>query len=160
MIKKNCTAVLLLTLTCFASADDRLDRMAAIGEEMSAIMYQGMIAQLEAEGVDASALRSMIPDTSWTDGMREAATCVLDRYDAKIGASAVDTMLDNMESMLPRAREGGLEAIESLMSLQPEGMSDEEAVAISQSCGMMQAMQESSMAGDFMSEVMKLMGGQ
>jgi hypothetical protein len=156
---KSCVAILLLATSALAIADDRIDRMAKFGEEMSDLMYQAMIGQLADEGVDVSTLKTMIPDTSWDAEMYTAAECILDKYDEQIGTAGVEKMLDDMEAALPELREGGMEAIETMGDMQPEGLSEEEAIAISRSCGMMQLMQKNMMAGDFVSEVMKLSRG-
>jgi hypothetical protein len=151
--------ILLMAIPSVAFSDDRIDRMATFGEEMSNLMYQAMIGQLADEGVDVSTLKTMIPDTSWDAEMYAAAECILDKYDEQIGTAGVEKMLDDMEAALPELREGGMEAMETMGDMQPEGISEEESIAISRSCGMMQLMQKNMMAGDFVSEVMKLSRG-
>lgn len=160
MMKKTVLFLLFFLATMAAQADSRIDRMEVIGEEISQLMYEVMIDEIAANGVDVTRLRAMIPDTSWDQPMREATGCIIDKYEQKIGAGEIDKMIARMEATLPELRKGGgMEVLDKASSMQPEGISDQEAISISQSCGMMQLMQEKAMAGDFMTEVMKLMNG-
>ena len=155
------TRVFLLTFlsASVAVASDRLDRLETISEELTQLLYQAMVNEIAAGGADVTKLREAIPNSDWNQPMREAAQCVLEQYQQKIGSEGVDKMLDDMEASLPELREGGMAAMEKNQDLQPEGISEDEAISINESCGMADLMQENMMAGEFMSEFMKLMGG-
>jgi len=154
------SAILILLMSSAASADDRLARMEAIGEEMSQLMYRVMVDEIAANGADVSTLRSMIPETRWGQPMRDAAGCVLDAYEKRVGAAEVDEMLDSMEALLPKLRQSSsMEVFSEQSGMQPEGISDDEMISISQSCGMLEVIQNNTRASEFMAEVRKLMSG-
>jgi hypothetical protein len=69
-------------------ADNQLERLEQISEEMVSLMYQALVKSIETEGADASILKSLIPDTTWEDPMRDAARCILDTY--TIGSAGIN----------------------------------------------------------------------
>ncbi|MEM0912573.1 MAG: hypothetical protein AAGJ37_16485 [Pseudomonadota bacterium] len=158
---KQVTFMLTILLTAnVAYADSQLERMEVLSEELSQLMYDAMIDEVAAEGVDVSNLKKLVPDVGWDGPMRDAAKCVLGKYEDKIGSKGIDEMLDKLEGILPELRKGGgMQALEAMPDIQPKGISDEEAIALNQECGMVDQMQKNMMADGFMTELMKAMSG-
>lgn len=158
---KRIAAIAMLTplLTFNSYANDNLERMEEVGEQMSKLMFEAMVHDIAANGADVSKLKTLIPDTSWDQPMRDAASCMLDKYEAKIDTAGITKMLDDMEALLPKLKGGGMAALENASNMQPAGISDQEAIAINKSCGMMDLVQKNMAADGFMKEVMKMMTG-
>lgn len=159
MMRKLVTVLVMLLFTSSAAfANSDLERMEELSEELNTLMYTAMLDEMAAEGADVSKLRAMIPETKWNEPIRQAAQCVLDKYEDKIGKKGVTKMLDDLEAALPALNNsGGTEAFESIANLQPEGISDEETIALQRECGMVEQIQKQMMKGEFMTELMKLM---
>ena len=157
MIKRTTLLALLLLPFSWAVASSPLERIESISEDMTALMFDAMIEEMGAQGIDTDQLRELIPNTEWDQPMRDAGSCVIDQFTAKIGEDGVNAMLDNMEARLPEIQNGGMDALEDMQTLLPEGISEEEADAISNQCGMTQLMQQKMMNPEFMSAVMSLM---
>ena len=155
---KHIASAALLTLSCAtASANDALERIEVISEDMTAALFDAMVEELGAQGADTDALKRIIPSTEWDAPMREAGQCVVDEFTARIGEDGLNAMLDKMEARLPEIKGAGMEALENMQSLLPEGMSEADASAINDQCGMTQLMQQKMMNPEFMSAVMSLM---
>ncbi|MHA7885750.1 hypothetical protein [Roseicyclus sp.] len=125
-------AAVAASLPVTAAAQSQLERMEVLSERASALMNEAMIAQLPA-------LEGNMPDPAWDDPMRAAYGCVLEGYVQASGEAAVDTMLDEMDAMMETA------TAETLMSgafgdgvQLPEGMSEVQAQALMQDCGVME----------------------
>lgn len=157
MTKKIALFCVALMASCPVFAADRLERMESLSEELSQLMFKAMIDRFAAEGADVTKLRSLVPDTEWTPPMREAAGCVLGKYQEKIGVEGLDKLLTKMDAVMPALREGGMQAFEEMGNITPEGVSDTDAMEINEACGMANLMQEQMMSGGFMQEAMKLM---
>ncbi len=158
MIRRAAFVVMLLTANG-AYASGQLDRMEELSEQLSKYMYEAMVESAATEGADVSNLKTMIPDTSWDGPMRNAAECVLDKYEDKIGQKGIDKMLEEIEDLVKQLKEGGgMQAFEAASSdMQPEGISEEESIAINEECGMADEMQRQMMEDGFVTELMKLM---
>ncbi len=137
-----------------AMAQDRVDRMEAISEEMSQIMFEAMVEEAVKDGVDRDALAAAIPDTSWTPEMRDAGACVLQEYEDVVGSDEVLAMLDRMEAVVPTLRDVSIEDWENIDDLEPAGLSEEQSMEINQTCGMVELMMDMMMSSDFMSVMM------
>lgn len=129
-------AAALGTAACLAAlpaaAQSQLERMEVLSEQASALMNEAMIAQVPA-------LQGNMPDPAWDEPMRVAYACVLEGYIDASSEAAVDGMLDDMEAMLETATAETLMSGESGQSVQlPEGMSEEQAQGLMQSCGVME----------------------
>ena len=159
MIKSPTFLFLLLFLSLPVVADSNFDRMETISEELTTLMYQAMIDQAETEGADVSNLKSAIPDTSWDEPMRAAGKCILDKYREKTNESAISAMFDKIEEMLPAIRSGGILEMDELGDVQPEGITDQQAMAINKNCGMTDLQQERMMSSGFMTALMQSMSG-
>lgn len=157
MLKRTALIVLLALPLTQASAADSLARIESVSEDLMAVMFQAMIDEFGAQGVDTDKLQDALPDTSWDEPMRDAGRCVLDAFTAKIGEDGVDSMLDTMEARLPEIKAMGLEELDGIATLLPEGISEADASAINDQCGMSQLMQQKLMNPAFMSAVMSLM---
>ncbi|MEM9603721.1 MAG: hypothetical protein AAGA11_12720 [Pseudomonadota bacterium] len=157
MLKRAACIALFLLPFSQSHASDALERIEAISEDMTSLMFDAMLTEMGAEGVDTSKLAELVPSTEWDEPMRDAGRCVLDRFTARIGDDGVDAMLDQMEARLPEIRAGGMQAIDQLGSLLPEGISEAEADAINSECGMTRLIREKMMNPEFMSAVMSLM---
>ncbi|MEE4117901.1 MAG: hypothetical protein V2I65_02685 [Paracoccaceae bacterium] len=115
-----------------AAAQSQLERMEVLSEQVSALMNEAMIAQVPA-------LQGNMPDPAWDEPMRTAYACVLDGYVDASSEAAVDGMLDEMEAMLETATAETLMSGETGQSVQlPDGMSEEQAQGLMQSCGVME----------------------
>lgn len=149
-------ATLSLTLSSVAFADDALQRMESLSEQMTQSMFGAMIDEIAAEGIDTTELKALIPNTEWDQTMRDAGSCVLEQFTAKVGEDGVSAMLDNLETTLPKIKELGIEDTDSMPNLLPPGMSEEQATAISNQCGMTALIQQK-MIPAFMSAIMAAM---
>lgn len=152
-------ACLIASASSTLYADDQLNRMEAVTEELTQLFYEAMLKQVESQGVNVSKLKPLIPDTKWDAPMRESASCVLDKYKQKIGKSGVSDFLDQVEALLPTLRKGDMQVIENMADVQPKGISEAETFSINEACGMDELMQERMMNEAFMAELMKQMGG-
>ena len=159
MVNKCILLVSFIFLSSFAIADEQLERMESISEEMTTLMFNAMVDSAKSEGADTSVLETLIPDASWDEPMRDAGKCMLEKYKQKIDADGVDKMLDELEAIIPTLRTGGMEAMEKMANIQPSGISDEESMAINQECGMIELQQEKMMANEFVNELMRLSMG-
>ncbi len=158
MFKQLATALLLSTMSLTAVANDQTERMAEVSEKMSAIMYQVMIKEAAANGADVTVLKTKVPDTSWNQEMRDSGACVLDKYEQKIGADGVADMLNRLEQAVADLSEASsMESLSEMGSVQPEGISDQEAIDINSTCGLTEQLQGNMMANEFVQEVMRLM---
>lgn len=139
-------------------ANDLLDRMEIVGEKLSSSMYEAMIEQVEANGADTTTLRTLIPDTSWNDDMRTAATCILDAYEEKVSADTLETMLDEVEKKLTEIERSNnkAEILEGAVNMQPDAISTDEMIAINNQCGMTKIVMENQQASAFVQELMRL----
>lgn len=155
-------ALILLLILPFspAQANDTLDRIESISEQMTAAMFDAMLDEFKARGIDTSSLAKVIPDTSWDEPLRDAGRCVVDRFTDTVGADKLAEMVDALEARLPAVESGGMQAIEDMQSFLPEGVSEADAAAINEACGMTALMQQKLMSPAFMSEVMSLMSNQ
>lgn len=125
-----CAAACLAPLP--AAAQSQLERMEVLSEQASALMNEAMIAQVPA-------LEGNMPDPAWDEPMRAAYACVLEGYIDASSEAAVDGMLDDMEAMLETATAETLMSGETGESVQlPDGMSEEQAQGLMQSCGVME----------------------
>lgn len=132
---------ILIALTLAAPtalfADTQLDRLEALSEEMNLGMAQLMAREIAANGGDPAPMLAAMPDTSWDAEYRAAGTCMLDGYTSLIGSDGVDAMLDNMEAMLPQMATATMESMAEMNPL-PAGISQDQSIEITQSCGMME----------------------
>lgn len=138
-------------------ADNQLERLEQMSEEMVSLMYQALVKSIETEGADASTLKSLIPDSTWDDPMRDAARCILDTYEDTIGSEGINEMLDKFDVILPTLRGGNVDTLSSIGSIQPDSISVEEAIAINQACEMLELQQQKMQSSEFTKELMKLM---
>ncbi len=161
MFKLLVTALLLSTMSFTAIANDQTERMVEVSEKMSSIMYQVMIKEAAAKGADVTILKTKVPDTSWNQEMRNSGACVLDKYEQKIGADGVSAMLNRLEqAVADLSKVSTMESFSEMSSVQPEGISDQEAIAINTTCGLTAQLQKNMMANEFVQEVMRLMAQQ
>jgi hypothetical protein len=156
MIKRVLIIIALILINLPTLADEQLQRLEKISEQMNQIMFNAMLREVEANGADITRLKTLIPDVRWDQPLREAYACVLKKYEEKIGRESIDRMLDKTEALLPKLSSGGMDTITETEMLLPKGISQEQATQYSNECGVMQIMIENSMSNDFVSEIMKL----
>lgn len=114
------------------AAQSQLERMEELSEQVSALMNEAMIAQVPA-------LEGNMPDPAWDEPMRAAYSCMLEGYVDASSEAAVDGMLDEMETMLETATAETLMSGETSQAVQlPDGLSEEQAQGLMQSCGLME----------------------
>lgn len=151
----------LAALLCATSAvaDTALERFEALADEMNVAMLEMMINDVESQGGDASALREldgMMPP--WDDAMREAGGCIMDTYEAEVGADEVSAMLDRMEEIVPTMAEMTMEEFtegDASDQFLPSGIDTARSIEINRECGMMQLQLESDAADAFMAAMME-----
>jgi len=138
-------ATALSLVPALASADSQLDRMEGLAEGMNNVMVEMMALGVEAEGGDATVIRDLkVAMPEWDDAMRDAASCVLDRYNAAAGRDEVDAMLDRTAELIASMEGTNPEEFDALLTeeamdgMLPSGMTTNDAGQISQECGMME----------------------
>lgn len=138
--------LVLIALPTGAFADARLERMEEISSKMMDVMIEGMATEMDKEGMQGDKLRALAPAFVWDAEMRAAASCMVDAYIAKSSPEAVDGMLDTLEDLLPALAADPLNAMESVPSVMPAGMTEADGQKINEDCGMtalqMKQMQE------------------
>jgi len=148
-------AALVFLVPTTAIANSQLDRMEALSEEMNLGMAKMMAREITAAGGDPAPLMAALPDTKWDDEYRAAGRCILDKYIQAAGPAAVDSMLDQMEAMIPKLETATMESLgEDAMGIQPAGVTQEQSLEFTQSCGMielaMRRMQDSGFSAAMM----------
>ena len=124
------TAPALIALSLPVSAQSTFERMETVSETMGALMNEAFVAQIPA-------LEGNMPDPEWDDTLRDAYRCVYDRYVGLAGEDAVETMVTQMEEMVNTVDPASL--IDGTAPLeQPEGVTDEDGIAIVSECGVME----------------------
>lgn len=126
-----CTLLTLaLVLPTSVAAQDRLDRFEALSERSTNMMVGKMI---EMTGGDTAS----VPEFEWDAAMREAGRCMLEGYEAEIGAGGVTELFDRMDAFLDESTDLSLEEMsEAGLDTLPEGLTTDESIAITQDCGM------------------------
>jgi len=120
----------LVALSLPAAAQSTFERMETVSEAMGALMNEAFVAQIPA-------LEGNMPDPEWDEPMRDAYRCVYDRYVEAAGEDAVAEMVTQMEEMVETIDPVSL--IEGTAPLeQPEGITDENGIAIVTECGIME----------------------
>ena len=139
-------------------AQSQIERFEAIAEQMNGAMAELMATEIESLGGDATAIREATTNMpSWDQPMRKAAQCALDRYTDETSAAAVDGMLDSMEDMMAQMASMSLsEFADSAISdsALPEGLTDEQAFAISTDCGLMELQMQAAQSSGLMEAMM------
>lgn len=138
---------LILTTTFILSpfaalAESQGERLEQLSKDMTRIMWGMMAAEVEKEGGDGEPLRAAIAKFTWTDALDAATDCALERYIAEIGSAGVDEMLDRMDAMTTQMGSMTLTQWTDNLDpaeLLPEGLTEDESLAISQDCGMLDA---------------------
>ena len=100
-----------------------------------------MIDEMVANGADRAPLEAAMPDMSWNDEMRAAGGCLLERYNELSDRESVDQMLTQIEALADTIDDmRGLPTWSrwTKMGSLPDGISDDQAVEIMQTCGMME----------------------
>lgn len=141
----------------FAVADD-IARFEELSNKMNALMGEMMAKEVDQSGGDGDIIRAAIPDQAWDDAARDAAVCILDRYEAEIGAGGLQDMMDRMEGAFDAMAEMTMTEFtesEVLDNMQPEGMTDEMSVQITQDCGMMEVQAARMEASGFSAAMME-----
>lgn len=137
---------LCLTAPLPALAQSQLDRLEVISEQMNLGMAQMMAREVAANGGDPAPVLAALPDTAWDAEFRAAGTCMLDRYNAAAGSDAVDTMLDEMEAMVPLLATASIDSMSDMNPL-PAGVTEDQSIEIANACGIvdlsMQRLEES-----------------
>jgi hypothetical protein len=132
-------AALVFLVPAAAIADSQLDRMEALAEDMNLGMAKMMVREITAAGGDPAPLMAALPDTKWDDEYRAAGRCLLDKYTQAAGPAAVDLMLDQMEAMIPKLETATMESMgDDAMDIQPAGVTQEQSIEFTQSCGMIE----------------------
>lgn len=142
-----------------AIADTPIERFEALADQMSVAMLEMMINDIERQGGDGSALRAldgMMPP--WDDAMREAGACIMDSYEAEVGADEVSAMLDRMDAVVPTMPEMTMDEFVdggTADQMLPAGISESRSIEINRECGMMQLQLESDAADAFMAAMIE-----
>lgn len=141
-MRKALLAIAFAILPAIGAAQSQLDRMETVSETMNEAMVVMMVKQMEANGANAEPLMAALPDLDWDDEMRAAGQCMLDKYRDRIGSDGVDEMLIAMETFAAEVealQEAGatMDDMSEPEGILPEGMTQDESVEITQSCGMM-----------------------
>ena len=147
-----------ITLIPSAIFADNLESFEALSNQMNALMGEMMAKEVDAAGGDGDIIRAAVPVDAWNDEAREAATCILDRYEAEIGQDGIDEMMGRMESVFPAMSEMTMTEFtdsEALVDMQPEGMTEEMSVQITQECGMMKVQMDRMEASGFSAAMMQ-----
>lgn len=136
---------LLCTIALAASpvaalAQSQLERMEAASEVMGEAGIRMMIDEMVANGAERAPLEAAMPDMSWDDEMRAAGGCLLERYNELSDRESVDQMLTRIEALADTIDEAGFADLVEMdeMGSLPDGISDDQAVEIMQTCGMME----------------------
>lgn len=158
-MKRLFTTLLLTTLPCAAVADTQLERLEVISEQMNDVMFEMMIREAVKEGANPEPLRAAVPDGSWDAPMRDAGRCLLDRYVEASSASAVNTMLDEMELAIPQMADMDMDAMGEDFDFLPEGISEDQSIQINSDCGVAELMMERMDGSGFMQAMMEAMAG-
>ncbi|MCR9108270.1 hypothetical protein [Marivita sp. XM-24bin2] len=158
-MKKVLATALLVALPATAFAETQLERLESISERLNDAMFSAMIRMVAKEGGNPEPLRAAMPDGTWDDAYRDAGACILDRYTDASSASAVDTMLDEMEAFIPRLDEIDLAAMGEGPSFLPEGVSEDYSMTVNSECGLTDIMMERMSESGFMATMMQSMSG-
>ena len=125
---------------------------------MNALMGEMMAKEVEQAGGDGDIIRAAIPMDAWNDVAREAATCILDRFDAEIGSDAIDDMMDRMDAVIEAAADMTMTEFtdsDDMANMLPEGMTEEMSTQITQECGMIEAQLDRMEASGFSAALME-----
>jgi len=147
----------LAVLPNLSMADD-LAKFEELSNRMNALMGEMMAKEVDAAGGNGNIIRDAVPVDAWNDAARDAAECILDRYKAEIGPDGITDMMARME--------GAFDAMEVMTmteftdsgafdDMQPEGMTEEMSVQITQECGMMEVQLERMEASGFSAAMME-----
>lgn len=149
---KRCLATVAIVLMPTAVfAQSQLERLEAVSEQTNEIMIVKMVEEMTAEtGADPAPIMEMLPDMSWDAEFRSAGECMLEKYEEKIGRKGIDTMLDNMEEVVPTMAEKSIEEMGEDFDILPEGMTISDSISIQQDCGMMELAQKRMSESGFM----------
>ncbi len=158
-MKKFLAAALLVAFPATAFAETQLERLESISERLNDAIFAAMIRMVEKEGGNPEPLRAAMPDGTWDDAYRDAGACIIDRYTEASSASAVDTMLDEMEAFIPRMAEMDLDAMGEEPSFLPEGVSEDYSMTVNAECGLTDIMMERMSESGFMAAMMQSMSG-
>ena len=154
-VRTTALATALTLLPAATLAQSTLDRMEAVSEKMNAVMVRMMADEMIANGADPAPLLETLPDMAWDDEMRAAGACMLTGYTDRIGEDGVEEMIANIEQVTNDLDGMTLSALSDEMAILPDGITEEQSVEITQSCGMVQLqmkrMQDSGFAAAMMS---------
>ena len=146
-------AALVFLFPATAYADSQLERLEVLSEEINLGMAKMMAREITNAGGDPAPLMAALPDTQWDDEYRTAGQCLLDKYSDAAGPDAVESILDQMETIVSTLDTATLESMEE-MDFQPVGITEEQTIAITRDCGMielaMQRMEESGFSAAMM----------
>ena len=159
-MKKQLLAISLLLSPSFVAAD-QLERFEDVSNRMNALMAEMMAKEVDQAGGDGDIVRNAMPEEAWNDAVREAAVCILDRYDAAIGSDGIETMFDRMETLIVKAADMTITEFtesEEMDLMQPEGISEDDSIAFMQECGMIAAQSEYMSSTGFSSALMEAYG--
>lgn len=137
---------------------DNLDRFEELSNQMNALMGEMMAKEVDSAGGDGDIIRAAVPVEAWNDEAREAAECILNRYEAEIGVSGLEDMMDRMEGAFASMSEMTMTEFtesEALDNMQPHGMTEEMSVQITQDCGMMKVQMDRMEASGFSAAMMQ-----
>jgi hypothetical protein len=142
-MRKILLAMAVVAIPAASFAQTQLDRMETVSEAMTEAMVVMMVREMEANGADAAPLMETLPDMVWDNAMRDAGRCILERYSDAIGDSGVETMLTNMEAYNAEIEALGennvtISDLPEPEDMLPEGLSEQQSMEITQSCGMME----------------------
>jgi hypothetical protein len=142
-MNKTLLAMVAAAIPSVSVAQSQLDRMETASEAMTKAMVVMMVREMEINGADAAPLMETLPDMVWDDDMRDAGRCMLGRYSDAVGASGVETMLTNMEAYVADIEALGdnswtISDLPEPEDMMPEGLSEQQSMEITQSCGMME----------------------
>ena len=122
-----------------ATADDQLDRFASVMVDMNVLMGEMMALEIEQGGGDGTPVRDALALLEWTPALQTAAACVQDKFADVAGPDTFSTMLDDIEAVIADSQGMTMtEFAESMdpMALIPQGMTQDESLAINEECGL------------------------
>lgn len=146
-------------LPSWAWAQSDLERFEALSEKFATVVYEKMIDEIAANGGQTAGLREAIPDTSWDDSFRNAGACILEAYEKGSSAQAVNRMLSDMESLLPKVADASLDQMDQFDAARPDGIGEDQAADINEQCGMLKLQQQRMFESGFMKAMMSATQG-
>lgn len=130
----------LLAAPLPAMAETQAEQFEALSERTNNLMLHMLVDAAVADGADRATLEAALPNFEWNDAMRESGTCMLEAYTAKIGSDGVDQLMVGMNQFLDETENMTIEEMAAAdPDYLPDGLTEQESLEITQTCGMLDA---------------------